>query len=111
MPEFSPVMKIIMGIVGLAILASVIYAFIKLKFTRGLAVVFLSFSAAFTLLGGAGTSCVALNPTGFGGGFAGIAPFQWLWILFVLIGIAAGIMGVRAVVMLVKAKKHAYRDS
>lgn len=111
MPEFSPLMKIVMSVVGLLVLAAIIYAFIKLKFLRGLAVVLMSFAAAFTLLGGAGTSCVALNPTGFGGGFTGIAPYQWLWILFVLIGIAAGIMGVRAVVMLVKARKHAYRDS
>jgi hypothetical protein len=54
---------------------------------------------------------VALNPAGFGGKFAGIAPYQWLWILFVLIGVAAGVMGVRAVVMLIKGAKHAYRDA
>ncbi|MCC6145943.1 MAG: hypothetical protein IT308_00090 [Anaerolineaceae bacterium] len=72
-------------------------------------IVLMSLTAAFTLMGGIGTTCVALNPTGFGGTFAGIASFQWLWILFVLIGIAAGVMGVRAVVMLIKGKKHAYR--
>lgn len=60
-------------------------------------------------MGGAGTTCVALNPTGHEGKFSGIASFQWLWILFVLIGITAGIMGVRAVVMLVKGRKHSYR--
>jgi hypothetical protein len=69
----------------------------------------MSLTAAFTLMGGAGTSCVALNPTGWGGKFAGIAPFQWLWILFVLVGVAAGIMSVRAVVLLVKGTKNAYR--
>ena len=69
----------------------------------------MSLTAAFTLLGGAGTSCVALDPTGYGGKFAGIAPFQWLWILFVLIGVAIGIMGVRAVVLLIRGAKNAYR--
>jgi len=72
-------------------------------------IVLMSLTAAFTLMGGAGTTCVALNPTGFGGKFAGIVSFQWLWILFVLIGVAAGIMGVLAVVMLVRGTKHSYR--
>ena len=81
------------------------------RLLRIVGIVFMSLTALFTLMGGAGTSCVALNPTGFGGNFAGIAPFQWLWILFVLVGIAAGIMGVRAVVLLIKGTKHAYRDA
>ena len=81
------------------------------KLLRIVGIVFMSLTAAFTLMGGAGTSCVALNPTGWDGKFAGIAPFQWLWILFVLVGVAAGIMGVRAVVLLVKGTKNAYRYS
>lgn len=76
---------------------------------RVVGIVLMSLTAAFTLMGGAGTSCVALDPAGFGGKFAGIAPFQWLYILFVLVGIAAGILGVRAVVLLVKGMKNAYR--
>jgi hypothetical protein len=79
------------------------------KTLRITGIVFMSLTAAFTLMGGAGTTCVALNPTGYGSKFAGIAPFQWLWILFVLIGIAAGIMGVRAIILLVKGTKNAYR--
>ena len=81
------------------------------KFLRILGIVFMSLAAVFTLAAGAGTACVALNPTGFGETFAPIAPFQWLWILFVLVGVAAGIMGVRAVVMLVKGRKKAYLAS
>lgn len=79
------------------------------KLMRIVGIVLMSLTAAFTLMGGAGTTCVALNPTGYEGKFAGIASFQWLWILFVLIGIAAGIMGVRAVVLLIKGSKKAYR--
>ena len=79
------------------------------KALRILGIVFMSLTAAFTLLGGAGTSCIALNPTGFGGKFSGISPYQWLWIVFVVVGVAAGIMGVRAVVLLVKGTKNAWR--
>lgn len=81
------------------------------KLLRIVGIILMSLSAAFTLMGGAGTTCVALNPEGFGGKFAGIAPFQWLWILFVLLGIAAGVLGIRAVVLLVRGSSHAWRDS
>ncbi len=81
------------------------------KSLRILGIVLMSLTAAFTLMGGAGTACVAINPTGWDGKFAAIAPFQWLWILFVLVGIAAGIMGVRAVVLLVRGRRNAYRYS
>ena len=79
------------------------------KLLRIIAIVLMSLTAAFTLMGGAGTSCVALNPTGFSGKFAGIAPFQWLWIVFVVVGIIAGILGVRAVVQLVKGRPGGYK--
>jgi hypothetical protein len=79
------------------------------KLLRIVGIVFMSLTALFTLMGGAGTTCVAINPTGYSGKFSGIAPFQWLWILFVLVGVAAGIMGVRAIVLLVKGTKNAYR--
>ena len=79
------------------------------KTLRYTGIVLMSLTAAFTLMGGAGTTCVALNPTGFSGSFSGIASFQWLWVLFVLFGIAVGIMGVRAVVLLVKGMNNAYR--
>jgi hypothetical protein len=54
---------------------------------------------------------VALNPTGFGGSFTGIAPFQWLYILFVVITTAFGVMGVRAVILLIRNRPNAYRYS
>jgi hypothetical protein len=81
------------------------------RLLRVIGIIFMSLTALFTLMGGAGTTCVALNPTGYDGKFAGIAPFQWLWILFVLFGIAAGVLQVRAVVLLIKGTKHAWRDS
>jgi hypothetical protein len=81
------------------------------KVLRIVGIVFMSLTAAFTLMGGAGTSCVALDPTGYGPKFAGIAPFQWLYILFVIVTLAIGAMGVRAIVLLKRGRSHAYRYS
>jgi uncharacterized membrane protein len=77
------------------------------KLLRILGILLMSLTAAFTLMGGAGATCVALNPTGFGDTFAPIAQVQWLYILFVLLGVAIGVMGVRAVILLVKGTKKA----
>jgi hypothetical protein len=79
------------------------------KLLRTVGIVLMGLTAAFTLMGGAGTTCIALNPTGFGGKFSGIAPFQWLYILFVLVTVAIGVMGIRAVVILSQGRKNAYR--
>ena len=81
------------------------------KTLRIIGIVLMSLTAVFTFMGGAGTTCVALNPTGYEGKFAGIAPFQWLYILFVILTVAIGVMGVRAVVLLIQGKKNAYRYS
>lgn len=81
------------------------------KFLRFLGIVLMALTGGFTLLGGIGTACAALNPTGFGESMAPLAPFQWLYILFVLVGIALGVMGIRATIMLVKGADNSYRDA
>lgn len=81
------------------------------KFLRFAGIVLMGLTAGFTLLGGAGTSCVAFNPTGFSESMALLAPMQWLYILFVLVGVALGVLGIRATVMLVKGREKAYRDA
>lgn len=81
------------------------------KLLRVVGIVLMGLTAAFTLMGGAGTTCVALNPTGYGGKFSGIAPYQWLYILFVLVTVAIGVLGVRAVVLLISGARNAYRCS
>lgn len=81
------------------------------KALRFIGIVLMALTAGLTLMGGAGTSCVALNPTGFGPAFAGIAPYQWLYILFVLAGITIGVLGIRATVVLIKGREKAYRDA
>lgn len=81
------------------------------KTLRVIGIVLMSLTAAFTLMGGAGTTCVALNPTGFGGKFSGIAPYQWLYLLFVLVTLAIGAWGVRAVVRLANGARGSYRQA
>ncbi len=81
------------------------------KFLRFIGILFLSISALFNIAGGAGTTCVALNPKGYGPKFAAIADFQWLYILYVLVTVAFGVMMVRAVILLIKGRDNAYRYS
>jgi len=81
------------------------------KTLRVIGIVLMSLTAAFTLMGGIGTTCVALNPAGFGGKFAGIAPFQWLYILFVIVTTAIGLWVARVVVQLVRGETGSYRQA
>lgn len=81
------------------------------KTLRIIGIVAMSLTAVVTLAGGAGTTCVALNPTGYGDRFAGIAPFQWLYLAFVVVTIALGVLGVRAGVLLARGARSAYRDA
>lgn len=78
------------------------------KVLRLIGIVLMGLTAVFTLMGGVGTSCVAINPTGFGGSFNGIAPFQWLYILFVVVTFAFGVMGARAVLLLIRNRANSY---
>ena len=54
---------------------------------------------------------MALNPTGYDGKFDAIANYQWLYILYVLVTLAFGVMMVRAVILLIKGRDNAYRYS
>lgn len=81
------------------------------KLLRFVGIVLMAMTGGFTLLGGVGTTCVALNPKGFGASMAPLAPFQWLYILFVLAGITLGAFGIRATIMLIKGADKSYRDA
>jgi hypothetical protein len=80
------------------------------KFLRFIGIVLMGLTGGFTLLGGAGTSCAALAPTNYDS-MAALAPFQWLYILFVITGVAIGIWGLWATVKLVKGTPDSYRMS
>lgn len=81
------------------------------KTLRFIGILLMGITALFTIAGGLGTSCVAFNPAGFGESMALLAPFQWLYILFVIVTTAIGIMAARAVVLLAKGKPNSYRFS
>lgn len=79
------------------------------KALRFVCTLLLSISALFNIAGGVGTTCVALNPTGYDGMFDTIARVQWLYILFVIVTTAFGVMMVRAVILLIKGRPNGYR--
>jgi len=80
------------------------------KTLRFIGIVLMALTAGFTLLGGIGTSCAALFPSRWES-MAPLAPFQWLYILFVLAGIALGVWGIQATVRLVRGTPDSYLTS
>jgi hypothetical protein len=80
------------------------------KFLRFIGIVLMGLNAAFTIMSGAGTTCVALAAENYPS-MTGIAPYKWLYVIFVIATIAVGVMMARATVMLVKGKPNAYRDT
>lgn len=80
------------------------------KFLRFIGILLMALTGGLTLLGGIGTACAAFVPTNFES-MAVLAPFQWLYILFVVAGVALGVMGVRAAIMLGKGADKSYRDA
>jgi len=81
------------------------------KTLRFIGILLMGITALFTIAGGLGTTCVAINPTGYGENMAPIAKFQWLYIIFVIATTAIGIMAARAVFLLAKGKPNSYRYS
>ena len=82
------------------------------KTLRIIGIILMSMTGAFTLLGGAGTGCVAFNPTGFGPRFIDIRHYQTLYISLFVFGTAiVGVYGIWSVFQLVKGKKKAYTHS
>lgn len=80
------------------------------KFLRFIGIVLMGLTGGFTLLGGIGTTCAALFPTKYDS-MAALAPFQWLYILFVITGIAIGLWGLWATIKLVRGASDSYKMS
>lgn len=80
------------------------------KVLRFIAIVLMALTGGFTLLGGIGTTCAALFPTRWES-MAPLARFQWLYILFVVSGIAIGVWGIRATIRLIRGAPDAYKMS
>jgi len=80
------------------------------KTLRFIGIVLMGLTGGFTLLGGIGTSCAAFLPQNYES-MAGLVPFQWLYILFVLVGIVLGVWGIWATVKLVRGTTDSYLTS
>ena len=81
------------------------------KFIRILAIVLFALVTFFNLMGGVGTACVALNPTGWSPAMAKLAPYQWLYVLLMIGATAVSIWGIVVTIGLARGKRHAYRGA
>ena len=79
------------------------------KLLRIVGIVLLEVTAVITLLSGVGTTCVALDPVKYE--MDAIAPYQWLYILYVIAGIIIGVIGIFALIALIRRKPTAYRST
>ncbi len=79
------------------------------KILRILGIIFMGITAIFTLMAGIGTTCVAFAAEKFSASMALIAPYKWIYILFVIFTTAIGVMMIRATIMIIKSKDGAYR--
>ena len=80
------------------------------KSLRFIGILFMGITAAVTLLGGVGTTCVALDATKYDS-MKAIANYQWLYIAYVVIGVALGVLGIQATIQLILAKKGAEKSA
>jgi hypothetical protein len=78
------------------------------KILRAVAVIAAAMAAAFTLIGGAGTSCVAWNADTYGRAFAAFVPYMPVFQLFVYINAVTGIVGLWLTYRLVRGGNRAY---
>jgi hypothetical protein len=81
------------------------------KILRTLAIILFAFATFFNLMGGIGTSCVALNPTRWSPSMAKLAPYQWLYILLMVTATVVAIWGIFVTIALARGKQHAYRNA
>jgi len=75
---------------------------------RIIAIILVGLTAAFTLLGGIGTTCVAFNAEKYGRAFAMFVSYKPTYQLFVYVSLAAGIAGLVAAFAMVRGYKWAY---
>ncbi len=83
------------------------------KILRVGAIVLMAMTAAMNVLGGAGTSCAAFFTKNYPPYWVLIKPvdYRWLYQTFVVTTLIVGIIGISAVVGLVRGGKRAYRNT
>lgn len=77
---------------------------------RILAIVLLSLTAAMTLMGAIGTTCVAFDAEKYGPRMALLAPVKPIFQLLVFVSLATGLFGVYGIVRLVHGRHNALRQ-
>gem|GEM_PF-389910 len=80
------------------------------KVLRGVAVTLMGLTVLFTLLGGAGTTCVAFGAEKYGS-MASLVPYKPLYQALVVISLAVGIWGIPVTIALVRGGVTAYRNA
>ena len=83
---------------------------IWIKVLRGFAITLFGITILLTIIGGAGTVCLAFNAESYKG-FEALIPYKWLYQIFVYIKFGIGIAGIYTIYSLVKGKKTSYRNS
>lgn len=78
---------------------------------RFLGIVFMGVTVLFTLLGGAGTLCVAFGAQRYGDSMALLAPYQWLYQLLTFVSLAMGVWGLWAELGLILGTRPSYRNA
>jgi hypothetical protein len=81
------------------------------KIIRIIGIVLFAITTFFNLMGGVGTSCLALNPTRWSPAMAKLAPYQWLYILLMITATVVAIWGILVTIALARGKQHAYRNA
>jgi hypothetical protein len=81
------------------------------KILRVVAIILLGLTAAFNLMGGAGSSCIALAAENFGDKWAAIIPYKWLYQLLIVATLAATIYGITALIRLIRGRKGSYNQT
>ncbi|MBN2392575.1 MAG: hypothetical protein JXR84_17725 [Anaerolineae bacterium] len=77
---------------------------------RVIAVILMGLTVLFTLMAGAGTTCVAFAAEKFGS-MAVLVPYKWLYQLFVVVSLATGVWGIPVLLSLVRGGAKAYRNA
>lgn len=80
------------------------------KFLRGIVVTLMGLTVVFTLLAGAGTTCVAFGAEKYDS-MVSLVPYKPLYQAFVVVSLAVGIWGIPVTISLVRGGKKAYRNA
>ena len=81
-----------------------------LKVLRGFAIALFGITILLTIIGGAGTVCLAFNAEKFQG-FEALIPYKWLYQIFVYIKFIIGFLGIYVTYTLIKGRKTSYRNA